>query len=293
VKFNIPGRSPYGRAKGKIVYDNKANGFPFSGAVITNSVSSTGSGPFTDLGNSGVQLSSELSGIPVANEYKWRARIQYDLVTNPYQKFGPWKYYQNNFPVSFGGFKPKEIPFSIKTLNLTILIQGFYDSGSDAMIPDTVWTYLRNSSSPYPVIDSSKAVVNSSGQGVFNFANALNSVNYFLDVRHRNSIETWSKTAPVFTSSQMTYNFTSADTQAFGNNLIGINTTPQKYGIYSGDQNQDGFVNLTDVVNVFNNANAFVNGYVDTDMNGDNITDLSDIVITFNNAGAFVGKVTP
>ena len=72
-----------------------------------------------------------------------------------------------------------------------------------------------------------------------------------------------------------------------------IDTLPLRFGIYSGDQNQDGSVNLTDVVNVYNNANTFVNGYVASDMNGDNITDLSDLVITSNNASAFVAKVTP
>jgi hypothetical protein len=46
-------------------------------------------------------------------------------------------------------------------------------------------------------------------------------------------------------------------------------------------------------LNVYNNASAFVNGYVSSDMNGDNLTDLSDIVITSNNAGAFVSKITP
>ncbi len=291
VKFNIYGKSSYGKAKGKIVYEYKANGNPFSG---TNSLTSSGEGTFTELGTSGTQLSIDVSGIPTNYlEYKWRARIQYDLVSNPYQKFGPWKYYQNNFPVSFGGFKPKEIPFTIRTLNLTMLIQGFYDSGSDAMVPDTVWTYLRNSSSPYTVIDSSKTVVNSSGQGVFNFANALNGVNYYLDLRHRNSIETWSNTAQAFTSSQMTYNFTSANTQAFGNNLLQINATPQKYGIYNGDENQNGFVDLTDVVNVFNAAGSFTTGYVPSDMNGDNITDLADLILTNNNASAFVAKVIP
>ena len=72
-----------------------------------------------------------------------------------------------------------------------------------------------------------------------------------------------------------------------------IDAAPLGFGVYSGDQNQDGFVNLTDVVNVNNNANTFICGYVDSDMNGDNITDLTDIVITSNNASAFVSKFTP
>ncbi|MFZ1320727.1 MAG: hypothetical protein WAT71_04150 [Ignavibacteria bacterium] len=91
----------------------------------------------------------------------------------------------------------------------------------------------------------------------------------------------------------MTYDFSKQITKAYGNNQIIVDTSPVNYGIFSGDQNQNGSVDLTDVMNVSNAASSFTNGYFPTDMNGDNITDLSDLVITSNNAGAFVGKVTP
>jgi hypothetical protein len=68
---------------------------------------------------------------------------------------------------------------------------------------------------------------------------------------------------------------------------------PVKFGIYSGDQNQNGIVDLTDVVNVSNEAAYFTSGYFPTDMNGENTTDLTDIVITSNNAGSFVAKIVP
>ncbi|MEZ4690310.1 MAG: hypothetical protein R3A12_09065 [Ignavibacteria bacterium] len=68
---------------------------------------------------------------------------------------------------------------------------------------------------------------------------------------------------------------------------------PLRFGVYSGDQNQNGIVDLTDIVNVSNAASLFTNGYVSTDMNGDNISDLTDVVITSNNASAFISKITP
>ena len=75
--------------------------------------------------------------------------------------------------------------------------------------------------------------------------------------------------------------------------MIPVDITPIRYAFYSGDQNQDRIVDLNDVVNVFNDANTFTNGYVASDMNGDNITDLSDVVLTFNNSNQFVNAITP
>ena len=72
-----------------------------------------------------------------------------------------------------------------------------------------------------------------------------------------------------------------------------IDASPVRYGIYSGDENQNGIADLTDVVNVSNSASSFTTGYVSSDMNGNNITDLTDLVITSNNASAFVAKIAP
>ncbi|MEZ4821149.1 MAG: hypothetical protein R2942_01590 [Ignavibacteria bacterium] len=121
-----------------------------------------------------------------------------------------------------------------------MLIQGFYDAGTNSMIRDTVRIYLRNSSSPYAIVDSAKAYISSSGTGTFSFQNASNSVNYYINLKHRNSIETWSKNPEMFSAGTLTYDFSNAATKAFGNNQTQIDLSPLKFGIYSGDQNQDG-----------------------------------------------------
>ncbi|MBK8553930.1 MAG: hypothetical protein IPL53_23960 [Ignavibacteria bacterium] len=182
---------------------------------------------------------------------------------------------------------------SSKNLNLTMLIQGFYDSGTNSMVRDTVRIYLRNSSSPYAIVDSAKAYLSSTGAGIFSFQNALNGVNYYLHLKHRNSIETWSKTAQTFTGNSMSYDFTTANTQAFGNNMIQVDTSPVRYGIYSGDVNHDGNIDLTDVTLVFNSASSFFSGYLNTDLTGDNNVDLTDLTMTFNNSAGFVSLVKP
>ena len=180
-----------------------------------------------------------------------------------------------------------------KQLNLTMFIQGFYDSGNDAMISDTVQVKIRNSSSPYAIVDSSKAIVNSSGQGIFLFSNAVNGTNYYIAVKHRNSIETWSSIAKPFTSSLLNYNFTDSTTKAYGSNMKQIDGSPLRFGIYSGDVNQDGSVDLADVTSVYNNSISFLTGYVVTDVNGDNTVDLVDVTLVYNNSVGFVEKVRP
>ena len=294
VRLNIFGKSPFGRADGKIVYEYKDNGNPFSGSVITNSTSNSGAGVYSDLGAAitGVQLNNDISGLTSSKEYKWRARVQYNQVNNPYQKFGPWKYYNNYVPCPSGNFRPSNgIPD--KVLNLTMLIQGFYDAGTNTMIQDTVTVYLRNSSSPYAVTDSAKAYLSSAGAGTFSFSNSLNGVNYFIQIKHRNSLETWSKTTQTFVSNAMTYNFTTANTQAYGDNQIQADASPVRFAVYSGDVNQDGTIDASDVSDADNDSYNSLSGYVNTDVTGDNFVDAADVSIVDNNAFNSVSAVTP
>ena len=179
------------------------------------------------------------------------------------------------------------------TLNLTAFIEGFYNPVSNIMVSDTVKVFLRNKFSPYAVVDSTASVLNSSGSGTFTFSNPINGLNYYIVLKHRNSIETWSSSGNSFASNSLTYNFSTANTQAYGNNMKSVDASPVRYAIYSGDINQDGFVNLTDVVAAYNGSSNFTTGYIPADVNGDNIVDLTDVVITYNNSSNFVSKVTP
>lgn len=180
--------------------------------------------------------------------------------------------------------------------NMKIIIQGLYNSSSDKLsLTDTVRTYLRNSTSPYAVVDSSIALVDSSSlTGYFIFDNA-GSGTYYIQVKYRSGLETWSKTGgeAYTTGNTYSYDFTSSASQAFGNNMPQVDASPLRFGIYSGDVNQDGIIDLTDVVSVNNSATFFTTGYVVNDVNADFIVDLTDIIITNNNSSIFVQKITP
>jgi hypothetical protein len=178
--------------------------------------------------------------------------------------------------------------YQFYTLNLTALIQGLYNGSS--MVPDTVTVELHNTSSPYSLVEAKNGVLSSAGAGTFKFTSASNSIPFYLVVKHRNGLETWSASPQTFSSGALTYNFTAAANRAFGSNMILKST---KWCIYSGDVNHDGSVDLTDLIAVDNDNANFVTGYVNTDVNGDGSVDLSDLIIVDNNNAAFISKVVP
>ena len=181
----------------------------------------------------------------------------------------------------------------ISTLHLTALIEGFYNNVTNKMIKDTVRVYLRNSTLPFAIVDSSKSVLDSTGNGILNFFNAANSIPYYIVIKHRNSIETWSSGGNSFLLNNLSYNFTTAANKAYGNNQKQIDSSPIQFGIYSGEVNQDGIVDASDVSAVDNDAFHFVSGYVRTDVNGNNFVDASDLSIVDNNAFDFVSIRRP
>jgi len=180
-----------------------------------------------------------------------------------------------------------------KSLQLTALVQGFYDPVTNKMIKDTVTVYLRNSSSPFAIIDSSKNKTDSTGKTTLIFWNALSGSSKYIIIKHRNSIETWSATGQSISDSVTNYNFSTALSQAYGNNMIQVDNSPVRFAVFSGDVNQDGFVNLTDITKVYNDATNFVTGYVTSDINGDGIVNLTDLLKTFNNSSGFVSISRP
>ncbi len=167
----------------------------------------------------------------------------------------------------------------VELTSFTALIEGLFNGLT--MTPDTVTIELRNSSAPYNIVDQAKILLDNNGQGTGKFYLADNNVPYYLVVKHRNAIETWSSQPQVFTSNSLSYDFTTAPEKAYGNNLKFING---KWCIYSGDTNSDGFVEIYDLNNVFINYVNGTSGYVIADLNGDGIVDSADLNIVYLNS---------
>ena len=179
------------------------------------------------------------------------------------------------------------------SLNLTMFIQGLYNPSANSQVSDTVVVQLRNASFPYAVADSGKSVIGAGGTASFSFLNAPDG-SYYIVAKHRNTIETWSS-VPVAMSDVLTANFdlSSGSSQAFGGNILQVDVSPVRYAVYSGDVDQDGTVDATDVSLIDNNAQGFVSGYIVTDLTGDDFVDGTDFAIADNNAGNFVSLIRP
>lgn len=178
----------------------------------------------------------------------------------------------------------------IKVMNLTALIEGRYNSSLNQMQSDTASFRLRNNYPPYSIADSSKGILSNTGSCILNFTRADNLTQYYFTVNHRNSIETWSTNGIMFINNFLQYDFSISSTQAFGNNL---KLQGNRYCIFTGDAVKDDYIDLTDVISVFNDAANFITGYVITDFTGDNFVDLTDLLISYNNSTEFVSAIHP
>ena len=98
-------------------------------------------------------------------------------------------------------------------------IEGFYlDNGlmqvtvNPTVYPnlcDTVIAELHNVNSPYAFVYSSKGTISTSGNGTFGFPALSAGKRYYLVIRHRNGLETWSAN-PIVIFNNMIYDFTNA-----------------------------------------------------------------------------------
>jgi len=189
-----------------------------------------------------------------------------------------------------GEIRGQIYPVAPKLLDLTYLIEGLYNGGTNLMVADTVTVNIRNSTSPYALVESAKIKLNTSSSGILTYASVSNATPYYIQVLHRNGLETWSAGTVQFVSNALSYEFVSAATQAYGSNytLVGA-----RYCAYSGDVNQDGTIDGTDLSSIDNDASNFVSGYVVTDLDGNDFVDGSDAAVADNNAANFVSIARP
>ena len=176
------------------------------------------------------------------------------------------------------------------TLNLTALIEALYVGRRTAMpISPWVTVELHSSSTPYALVDSNSAALNSEGAGIFTFTKAVSGTNYYIVVKSMNTIETWSATAQSFTSGALSYDFTTAAAQAYGNNMV---QKGSKWCIYSGDLNQDGLCDSGDLLLIDNDISTF-NYHSVNDLNGDGIINADDEQFINNNYTISIYRQTP
>jgi hypothetical protein len=177
---------------------------------------------------------------------------------------------------------------------VTVIPQGFYNDGDYLNSRDTIRVLLADASSPYAGVDSADVVLDSLTFTATATLSSAASGRYYLVIKHRNSIETWSAAPIAFTQgSTAAFDFTTAASQAYGNNLVAVGSVP-RYAMYSGDVNQDGYVDPLDLSLVDQSSFNYEAGAgLATDLNGDQYVDPLDLSICDQNSFNYVGVKTP
>jgi hypothetical protein len=130
---------------------------------------------------------------------------------------------------------------------------------------DTITVELHHATT-FALVDTKKAVLLTDGTVSATFTQPAGS--YYIGIKHRNTIQTWSTNPVACVSSTPLYNFTTAANKAMGDNQVLVQTG--KWAFYTGDLNQDDFIDGNDFpafdTDSYNGVNSV---YAATDMNGD------------------------
>ena len=202
---------------------------------------------------------------------------------------------------------------SDKTLNLSVLLEGLYDASNPGhmrkaqgydlsynivdqypgTVADVVAVELHNSTAPYDMAYEFPSVnLNTDGTLTIPTISSSVSGSYYIVVKHRNSIQTWSANPVDFSGNgPFTYNFTLDAANTYGYNVKDM--TDGYYTIFCGDVDQDGGVGSNDMGMVDNQSSMFGGGYIVEDVDGDGGVGSLDMGMVDNNASAFVGFVIP
>ena len=188
------------------------------------------------------------------------------------------------------------------SVNLKLFVQGYY-AGLGTMQPvllnqgiaslstetDTVTIELYQPGT-FSLVDSKKAVLSTNGALSVSFNQAAGS--YYVAIKHRNTVQTWTANAINCTAATPVYDFSTAANKAFADNQVEVE--PGVWAMFTGDINQDEFIDVFDY-GQFNDDNlAGVNSsYVATDMNGDGFVDVFDYQVYNDNNLAGIGSIHP
>ncbi len=192
------------------------------------------------------------------------------------------------------------ITYTPRQICIKALIEGYYIGelnmattffnqgvSTNLNVTDSIEICLRNTVSPYSLIASTKTIINKNGTACWQI-NSLFPITgyYYVVIKHRNGIETWSSVPVYISATPAFYDFTTSASQAYGNNMKQVE--PGVWAFYNGDLNHDENIDLLDVAELENDINTFQFGYNATDLNGDGNVDLLDSPIMESNVNSFI-----
>jgi hypothetical protein len=156
---------------------------------------------------------------------------------------------------------------------------------------DTITVVLKISPLSFPDFEL-QTILQNDGFITFTLPSwvGTNNTNYWIGLKHRNGLETWSKTLVPFSMITM-YDFSSAAEQAFGDNLVEVESGV--WALYSGDLNQDGAIDAFDFLLMDPEIVNGSTGYFSSDLNGDGAVDAFDYLILDPNVIGGIGAAIP
>lgn len=190
-----------------------------------------------------------------------------------------------------------------KVLNInSLLIEGLYEDNGlmracmdengykfGSSIADMVTIQLRNPDNFAQIgFEASQIPLSLNGDASVNLPAGI-SGNYYLTIKHRNSIEITSAQPVSFSTPSISYSFNHSS-KVYGQQLL---IKDNHFMMYSGDVNQDGQIDTSDVASIDNQSANFTIGYTSEDVNGDGVTDMADFTFADNNSMLFISKITP
>lgn len=188
-------------------------------------------------------------------------------------------------------------------VNLKLFIEGYYDSGSmmqpvmhnqDFVSPITnvenITVELRDVNFPYGILHTTTAMLKTDGTVQCTYESAPNGL-FYIAVKTRNALQTWSSSPVTVGITPLTYDFSSDASKAFSNNMKQVGAGV--YAFYSGDINQDGNIDTIDYPIWEIDSNNFATGSVATDLNGDGNVDTIDFPVWQNNSDNFIFSIHP
>jgi PKD repeat protein len=187
-------------------------------------------------------------------------------------------------------------------VNLKLYIEGYYigsgmmnsvkfnqDGVSNATFVEDLTVELRHATT-LALIASTTATLKTDGTMACSFPTSP-SGSYYIVVKGRNMVETWSGTPQTVGAVTLTYDFSNLVSKAYGSNMVPMESGV--FAVYSGDTNDDGFVEFSDYTEWEADANDFASGEFPTDLNGDGFVEFTDYTIWESNSNKFIEAIRP
>ena len=202
------------------------------------------------------------------------------------------------------GFQQPQV--SLILVNLKAFIQGYYQGGgvmsqvlyNESIDPDptstnvdTMTIELHDPVVPENIISVFRGVIQNDGTMTCRFPSSVKDHSYYIALKHRSALQTWSAN-PVLFSQTTTYDFTTSAAKAYGGNMIDL-YGENIWSIYQGDVNQDGNIDIFDFPQLDYDISNFNFGYLNTDLDGNGSTDIFDFPTMDYNISNFIYAVYP